>query len=547
MGSDAGRDERLGSGLQLLLGALVAYRLVYHSAYLRDVPFALATFSDGRQYELAALDILAHPPWGSEPFYLQGLYAYLMALPMTLAPWPSLALLAQLVLCSVALWGFFALAVHVLGRRRAGWATALLLAYPMLAFYENKFLTAALAVMVSVALLGASVALQRRPSLGRVVAVGVFTGLAVLARPNFVLLIPFVLVAVGLLARRNRVWVPRWVVAAALGCALSLGPMLVRNLIVTGQPTVAPAHAGGTSFYIGNNAEANGVWNDAGGLLSGDVARETTELAEQLEIEADTEAQRVAAIGRALYRRGFSEIAEDPVRWLRLEAKKAWLLAGNDELVQDYDLHGEQELIWFAHRLGVPFGALLVFGSIGAVVWIRRARWDPKLAPIVWVLAGLIVATLAANLGYFTSSQHRLPLVVPLALLSVPGFEAVLRAREARHWGAVALVVLALACTLVPRSSKTEPSAVHDYNLAVAWLQLDQPRQAREALDQAVKRRPDHPVILLERASVARRQGDFEVARADLEVLAELEDVPQWVHERAARERRIIDALTGQR
>ena len=79
-------EERQRRPTDDLLGALVAYRIVYHCVYLRDVPFALATFSDGRQYEMAALDILAHPPLGSAPFYLQCFYAYFMALPMAIEP-----------------------------------------------------------------------------------------------------------------------------------------------------------------------------------------------------------------------------------------------------------------------------------------------------------------------------------------------------------------------------------------------------------------------------------------------------------------------------
>ena len=52
-------------------------------------PFSLATFSDGRLYEDSARDLLDHPPWGTRPFYLQGLYAAQLALPMAIRPWIS--------------------------------------------------------------------------------------------------------------------------------------------------------------------------------------------------------------------------------------------------------------------------------------------------------------------------------------------------------------------------------------------------------------------------------------------------------------------------
>ena len=272
--------------MTLALAGLAILRISYHLSYLADDPFAVATFSDGRQYELAARDILDHPPLGSRPFYLQGLYAFFMAGPMAIRPWVGLALLAQLVVAAGALVAFFAAVRSWLGRRQAALATIVLMAYPMLAFYENKFLTAELAVATSVAVLWALGRAQRNPSPARFVVVGAAVGLLILARPNAVVAVPFVGWAIagalpGDEASRRR----RWALgAAAAGLLLALAPMAGRNLAVTGRPTVFPAHGGGTSFYIGNNAHARGVWNDAGGLLTGDVARERAELVDALGI-----------------------------------------------------------------------------------------------------------------------------------------------------------------------------------------------------------------------------------------------------------------------
>jgi hypothetical protein len=134
--------ERLPAWLSFVLLALVLLRVGYHCAYLVDVPFSLATFSDGRLYEESARDLLDHPPWGTEPFYLQGLYAYQLALPMVIRPWIALGLLLQLVLAGLALFGLLRGTASLLGRRDAALGLALLLAYPGLSFYENKYLTA---------------------------------------------------------------------------------------------------------------------------------------------------------------------------------------------------------------------------------------------------------------------------------------------------------------------------------------------------------------------------------------------------------------------
>lgn len=535
--------------LTLTLLALVLLRVAYHCAYLVEVPFSLVTFSDGRLYEASARDLLAAPPLGTEPFYLQGLYAYQLALPMAIQPWISLGLLLQLVLAGLALVGLHRALAGVLGRREAALSLLVLLAYPGLSFYENKYLTASLAVVTMVLMLLALARLQARPRARAVVLLGLATGLAVLARGNLLLAVPGVAVAAVLAwAPTKR---PRWQALAwlGLGLLLALAPMALRNAVVTGRPSIMPVHGGGTSFYIGNNRHARGVWNGAGGLLSGEVVHERQELAARLHVPDGPQAEQAAAIGRALYRRAATEIAEEPGRWLWLELRKAWLMLGNDELSQDYDVAGERELLpWWAGR-GLPFSVLLALGLAGVVALQRRARTDPALAarlrPWAWLLGAQALAVVAANLAFFTSAQHRLPLVVPLAAGLGPGLSWLLgggrQAADRRAfgltWGVVALVLLQGAW---PRQRVEGPTPEHYYNLALAQVQLGELRAALASFDRAVEQRPDHPVILIERASLERRLGHLDQSAADLERLAALPELPPWIAARVEEERRLV-------
>src|SRR5690606_31378564 len=154
---------------------------------------------------------------------------------------------------------------------------------------------------------------------------------------------------------------------------------------------------GGTSFYIGNNRHARGVWNTAGGLLTGDVSRERDELLDELNIPRGTKAEEMEAVATTLYRRAFQEIGQDPGGWMWLELRKLWLVLGNDELSQDYDVHGEREMTIFDERIGVPFGALWVLGLVGAAVLreeIRRATPAAarRFRALAWTLVGLVFA-----------------------------------------------------------------------------------------------------------------------------------------------------------
>lgn len=542
--------------LALLLLALVILRVGYHSAYLAEVPFAVATFSDGRLYERAAFDILSAPPLGTEPFYLQGLYAYQLAIPMLIRPWISLGLLLQLVLAGVALYGLFRATASWQGRRQAGLGLAVALAYPGLSFYENKYLTASLAVVTMVGVLVAFARMQRKPTAASVVVVGMAAGLAVLARGNMLLAVPAVALAVAMVwssAGRSRLRAMSWLL---LGILLTLGPMAARNAVVTGRASVMPVHGGGTSFYIGNNRHARGVWNDAGGMLSGEVVNEREELVARLGIADGSHADQAAAIGRALYRKSAEEMAADPGGWLWLELRKAWLMIGNDELSQDYDTLGERELVpWWAGR-GLPFSVLMALGIAGALAVRRRARHEPEFAvvarPWLWLLGGQAFAVIAANLLFFTSAQHRVPLVVPLAMLAGPGLALLFSARDTRDVGRISLrrvawIVLIVVCAqgAWPRLRRHEASAVHYYNLAIAYDRLGQQDTSLQAYDRALARSPDHPVMLLERASLHRRLGHLGPAATDLRRLATISPLPPWVARRAADEVRRVKALRG--
>ena len=563
--ADPGR-AKLERALALLVWVLVAYRIAYHATYLGEVPFAHATFADGAIYEQSARDIVEHPPLGTQPFYLQGAYAYLLALGMSIRAWPSLGLLVQLVLGFATLALFQRSAVRLWGRTAGLLASVALLAHPILAFYENKYLSAELGIACNVACVAAFVAVVEHDAPGRralaAFGLGLASGLAMLARPNMVLAVPFSLAAVLVLApgegwrARARAGLPS-AAALGLGLVLALAPMAARNLAVTGHPDLGPVHGGGTSFFIGNNPEARGVWND-GGLLSARVGTESLELAEQLGVDPSLdERDRAQAIGAALYTRAFAWIREHPGDWLALELRKTWLTIGDQPLTQDYDYWGERELLPWAHRIGVPFALLLGLGLLGAGATLARRSAPgeaepgllagPRVRPaLAWFLAGQLVAPLAANLLFFTSAQHRLPLAIPLALLAGPGALVVAAAardlRARRRPAGLAWLLVAAGLVLQgpwPRTRTQTPSPVHYYNLAMVQDSIGEPVAALAALDRAIELRPDHPIFRLRRAHLRYRFVDLDGAEADLAEIARIaanEPVPTWVLDNAADE-----------
>jgi tetratricopeptide (TPR) repeat protein len=540
--------------LALAIALLVAKRLAYHLTYLVGDPFALATFSDGHVYERAARDILAHPPLGSEPFYLQGLYAYLLALPMALTGQVVTALLLQLVLAAGALLLFHRTAVSLLGPVAGALSTIFLLGYHELAFYENKYLSVSLGVSCNVLALWTAARYVQRPSWPGLLAAGAAAGLAVLGRPNLIVAAPLSVAALLLAGRGGGRPASRVLLVFSVGVLLALAPLALRNELVTGRAEVFPSHSGGIPFFIGNNPHANGRWNTAGGLISGQVGMERAELARKLGLHDRDPGELDRALGEALSERALRFIRERPDAWLALLARKLWFTLGNHRFVRDYDARGEAELIgsgW--HLAALPFGVLLGFGVLGLIALLQRAlrlRGErARLLSILLLLAGQLVAVLAANLLFFASAQNRAPLCVPLAFAAGPGALALLAAvRRAPHatWRtgpyALAACALLVAQAFVPRSASAErPSSVHYYNLAAAFEAIGRLEPAAEHYARAALRNPEQPMFHLSRARVLRRLGRAAEAEASLRALSSLPDVPEAVQAAAREELRALE------
>ncbi|HEX4355131.1 MAG TPA: hypothetical protein VHZ95_19500, partial [Polyangiales bacterium] len=219
----------------VVLALLVSSRALYHYAYFAHDPFALSTFSDGQVYEEAARDLLAHPPLGTQPFFLQGLYAYWLALGISLRGSLVDALALQVGLAALAGVAFFFAARAWFGRNLALVSSSALASSAALAFYENKYLSASLGVAANISVLFAFTRLRGSAPRTWSLLLGIASALSLLARPNLLLALPLTAAAVW---RLDRGLAPARLAALALGLALGIAPMALRNALVTGRPTI---------------------------------------------------------------------------------------------------------------------------------------------------------------------------------------------------------------------------------------------------------------------------------------------------------------------
>jgi hypothetical protein len=536
---------------------LVCVRTVYHLAFVSKVPFALATISDGRAFEAGARDIVRYFPLGSEPLQLSGLYSYLLSIPLLLGPWLALALIFQLALAMIALFAFHRIAMRAFGRRTGALATITLLAYPALAFFENKFAAVELNVLCSVALLWSFVRMQRMGSERAALPVGVTAGVAALAAPTAWLALPFTALATARANPQARGPALGWL---ALGFVLALSPMALRNQLVVGTPEILPRHAISLPLYIGNNESAEGSYND-GDVIDRAAPGGRAAVERHLNMGAMPTAARDAAIDRTLTHRTVSFVHAHPWDTLQLVGAKAFLMLGNAEPTEHFDWAGERALLGDGLDRGIPFGLLAALGVLGIAGLFRGAfSFGPRDQsalpgpPLAWFLLGQVAAPLAVMLLGFASSGQRVPTAIPLAFAAGPASMALLdwirsvtagapRPNTGMRGAEVAVAAVIFVQAFVPRDVNTAPSAWHYFHLGDIDERIGSMPNATLEYDQAIQRDPREPVFLLRQARLLKLLLAIEPADDVLRHLELLEDVPPYIRREAAVERAQLDGL----
>jgi 4-amino-4-deoxy-L-arabinose transferase-like glycosyltransferase len=236
--------------------------------------------------------------------------------------------------------------------------------------------------------------IQKRPTVHRLLLLGILLGIAFLLKPVagffFPLLVPWFLLSLPQPRLRQR-FVAGALTLAALVVVLT--PWTVRNQVVMGSPVVGSTN-GGYTFYGANNPNA---WGGHDEYFPPRIPG-LSEVEEQ----------------REYYRRGLEWIRSDPGAFMRLEVKKFQRLASPlsvSSQPQDLSVPGES-IIRGAYML---FLALVILGIV-----VLRTRWRTT-----GLLAIPMVAVLISTAIFYGDTRYTMPAIPSLLL-----------------WASVALVTL---------------------------------------------------------------------------------------------------------
>ena len=420
---------------------------------LRDHPLLQpGTGLETAVYTALATRVAAGDYWlGPGLYFVPPLYVYFLAAIRAAAQSFTAARVVQIVLGTAAVGLIYATARGWFGTR-AAWLAAILAALTgLFTFHEALLLPSALdPFLTAAALASLARALASRPSPdGRVwrwvpgpstwfVVSGVAFGVQALNRPD--VLIPAAAMAGLLVCRamlRNGWRAGGSELFMAAGLALTLAPITIRNVAVAGvwSSTSPP---GGLSFYIGNNADADGTDHPVPGITPNirgqqEDARRIAEAAAGRRLDEGEVSSYFYGLGRSWIRLHPADAVELFARKLRFVFNAGHLALNYSYPFYAYDAGTLLAVLFVGPWLLLPLGLVGLAGGIfpGARPGPLKLREGGRTAYLIWLsFVPLYAVSVAA---FFVTERSRLPLLVPMCVGAGAALDRVVRVSSSEH------------------------------------------------------------------------------------------------------------------
>lgn len=306
---------------------------------------------------------------------------------------PASIKIAQSLVGAIGILLIAALAARAAGPRAAVAGAALAAVYPPLAWTCGYVLAeplySALALATVWVLLRASDTIGRRQVWAGLGA-GLLAGAALLTKEAMLFFLP--LAALWLIVRRK----PRLALALAAGVIVVTVPWIGRNYAVHHRFVLTAAH-GGVTLWTGNNPLARG---------EGDLAANPDMGRARVALENSHPGMSNQNLDEIYYREVFRFVADHPVEWLVLDAKK--LFYTFVPIGPSYQLHSRR---YYVTSL-ISYGLLVPVALTGLWRLVRRGGSSG-----LWALWLLAASTVVVSLVFFPQERFRIPVIDPTAVV----------------------------------------------------------------------------------------------------------------------------------
>ncbi|CAN5834966.1 hypothetical protein BH18ACI5_BH18ACI5_04950 [soil metagenome] len=399
----------------LLIGLFVLKLILIRQ--LKDHPLIQPDAGlDTTAYVTLARQVLAgNLTLGPGLYFVSPLYIYFLAALLAIFDSFTMVRIVQALLGTASVVFIFIMAKTWFSAR-AGWIAAVLAGLTgLFTFYESLVLQASIdGFLTSASLLALTIGL-RTGSRPWMAGAGIIFAVAGLSRPN--MLIAAVLIALLMLLTK------RWLLSVILAAGLLAGmlPVTIRNIVVSGQWTLASSH-GGLNFFIGNGEGATGFYRAVPGISPTIVgqARDTKRIAEEALGRTATDAE----VSSYFSHLALGWMRAHPSTTLALLVKKLGYTFSAEHIALPHSY------AFYAHDAGTLLPLLFVgpwllipLGLAGLLVPAGRQ----KPGYLVW--ATFVPAYALAVAAFFVAERYRLPMLIPLCVASGGAIDFALRAR----------------------------------------------------------------------------------------------------------------------
>lgn len=489
---------------------------------LSSMPSWNTPIGDGESYFHWATRIAQGEGFGRAVFYQAPLYPYLLSLIQRVFG-PDLVAIrsVQAVLGSVSCL-FLAVAVGRMVNPRAGLAAGWMWAIYAPAIYFDALIQK---TSVALALLAFSLFLITEIRVGRrLIACGglglTLAGL-MLVRENALLLVPFVLLWTWLSVEKGR---PRYLaVSLILLClTLPLFGVAARNRVMGGEWVITTSQFG-PNFYIGNHHGADGRYQPLKwGRSDWKYERKDAEEQARRETGQDLTPRQVS---RFWFLKALGEIADHPLDWTQLMARKSLMVMLAQEIPDTEDIYTYREFSFILdglHRVA-HFGTLLALAVMG--FWIGGKRWQTH-----WIVPAMGLVYAASVVLFFVFDRYRFPLaalILPAAALALSTLIQEKAPALQHRRTAILLALMVFAVSAYPLYSIRVFKANSYLNFGQVLASQGELDRAQEFMDRAAELDPGRAQIKVKRANNLIQRGQIAQAEVLLkEALAARADQP---------------------
>ena len=492
----------------LLLGLII--RVAFLISYYASPDWARLVV-DADFHHRWAMAISGGEIIGHDAFIRGPLYVYLLgAVYFIFGPSLLAARILGMIIGLASVWLTYLIAFRLCGQKTALWAAMLHAFYPVLIYFESELLVEPLFLFLMecsiLYFLKALESFKPKP----MILTGIFIGLAAIARPIILGLVPLYLIWL-FVSNSNRRQNVKAAAIIVISMIFIIAPVSIRNLAVSGQWTTVAA-SGGINLYIGNNPQADGVSAVFPGIGSNWEMKDIRQLAEKQTGKEMTTADLSSYFGS----KAEDWILGHPLSFAGLYLKKLYFCLTNREISNNRYITPFLNQFYILKYNPASFGIIFFLAVVGVVSLAQDRKFSRNMLFIVLFIACYF---LLISL-FFVNARFRIP-VIPLILIFAGAgvsFAVTTIIEKGNYKGLFWIVPVAVAVGLISYTSFFNLAGSEDVSVqfrrANYYLHAGKYSEAEREYRNILKTRPDYPGANLNLGILYHKIGQVDSARA---------------------------------